>query len=169
MGQEPEPFNDKPTVTLEEARDWLRARVRKGAVCPCCKRFAKVYKRKLNSGMAYVLIRLYRVRGFEPTHINQFIGEQKMTASMVGGVLLHQWGLIEEIPGDDDGPVKYQSGFYRVTELGARFVTDRVRVRKFVHLYDNKLLRVAADDETVSIREALTDKFDYQELMGFEE
>ena len=151
-----------PTATLTEAQSWLRERVRKGATCPCCKRLAKVYKRKLNSGMAYFLIRLYRVRGLKPTHINDFIGEQKMTASMVGGVLLHQWGLIEEVP--DDDTEKYKSGVYRVTELGARFARGEVRVKKFVHLYDNRLLKVSEGITTVSIQDALGDKFDYQEL-----
>lgn len=153
-------------ITLEEARAWLRERVREGATCPCCKRLAKVYKRKLNSGMAYFLIRLYRKRGFRPTHINDFIGEEKMTASMVGGVLLHQWGLIEEIPEWEQAlsQEKYKSGFYRVTKLGAQFAENRVRVNKFVYLYDNRIVRGDGDEATVSITEALGDKFDYQEL-----
>jgi hypothetical protein len=115
--------------------------------------------------MAYFLIRLYRVRGCEPTHINDFIGKQKLSASMVGGVLLHQWGLIEEVPEDRSQPKeKYKSGFYRVTDLGARFARGQVRVRKFVYLYDNRLLKSTAEDETISIEEALADKFDYKEL-----
>ena len=154
-------------ATLAEARAWLRARVREGEECPCCKRLAKVYKRKLNSGMAYLLVILFRLRGFQPTHINDFIGEQKLSASMVGGVLLHQWGLLDDVP--EEGPQeKYKSGIYRVTSLGAQFVKGQVRVRKYICLYNNQRIRSYEEDvlETVSIQEALGDKFDYQELLA---
>lgn len=87
-----------------------------------------------------------------------------MSASMVGGVLLHQWGLIEEVP-DDADPQKKKAGFYRVTERGVQFVRGEIRVNKFVYLYDNRLLNISGDTETVSMQEALGDRFDYQELM----
>ena len=38
-------------MTLGEARDWLRERIEDGEECPCCRQFAKVYRRRLYATM----------------------------------------------------------------------------------------------------------------------
>lgn len=89
---------------LKDVKEWLRARVRRGERCPCCTQFAKVYRRKLNTGMARVLIWLYH-QPFAPggwvdvantapvwVHRNREIGRLAM------------WGFVEAKPlepGDD--------------------------------------------------------------------
>jgi len=46
--------------SLEYSRSWVAQNAREGVVCPCCGQYAKVYRRKLNSSMAYVLILIWR-------------------------------------------------------------------------------------------------------------
>ena len=50
--------------TLGGARDWLRDRVEKGAKCPCCGQFAKVYRRTITSGMARALFMIWHEGGW---------------------------------------------------------------------------------------------------------
>ena len=54
--------------TLEEAKNWLRARIAKGATCPLCHKYAKLYKRKLNSGMAKFLLDFYKLGRHDEFH-----------------------------------------------------------------------------------------------------
>jgi hypothetical protein len=41
--------------TITEAKDFLNENYKDGCICPCCNQTVKLYKRKLNSGMARVL------------------------------------------------------------------------------------------------------------------
>lgn len=145
-------------VSLGDARDWLRERVDSGERCPCCKQFAKVYRRKLNSTNAMLLIRAYRVAGCAPFHAPTVL------SSHAGGEwarLLH-WGLIADLHLErDDGG---HAGWWRVTEDGERFVKGRVSVPKYVRIYDGRCLGLQGD--LVSIRDCLGEKFDYAELMA---
>lgn len=49
--------------TLEQAKQLLRDAVKIGEAieCPCCKQMVKIYKRKLNSGMAKALLLIYKI------------------------------------------------------------------------------------------------------------
>jgi hypothetical protein len=57
--------------TLAEAQDWLRERLPDGAKCPCCTQFAKVYRRKINSAMAWQLIEAWRRCGQQEFHVRE--------------------------------------------------------------------------------------------------
>jgi hypothetical protein len=153
------------TGTLEEAKEWLRKRVDKGASCPCCTQFAKVYKRKLNSSMArglLVLLRYATAHPDEDLHIPSIFREEKVCSSNDGALLRH-WGLIQACSGvRSDGSTRI--GFYRLTQLGREFALDRVSVPMYAILYSERLLRLSK--EQTSIRDALGNKFNYQELMS---
>jgi hypothetical protein len=144
-------------VTLGEARAWLRKRAEEGATCPCCTQFAKVYKRKLNSGMARSLIAMFVIKGTDWVHIPTELSAR----SREEGKLAY-WGLVEESvePRDDGG----RAGWWRVTPAGRRFVLRETRVPKYARIYDGR--RLSLTGEPVSIMDALGDKFDYNELMG---
>lgn len=152
--------------SLEEAKQWLRERFENGAVCPCCNQYVKLYKRKLNSFMAYALLLIDRYfrqpDAKEWLHVPSYLIEQNATDRECAK--LRYWGLIEEMPeGRDDGSP--HAGFYKITELGKQFVARTVRVPMYVHLYNgNPLKRPAA--ETIDIYEALGEKFNYNELMA---
>ena len=163
-----ESFDKDPnTVTLEEAKAWLRARFEDGAECPCCTQFVKLYKRKLNSSMARGLIVLYhhqvRVGPNEWVHIPSLFREKKVCSSN-DGALLRFWDVIERQGGErEDGSDRI--GYYRITDLGRAFVEDRVRVPKYVYLYNQEPIG-RKDPTTISIQESLGSRFSYSELMN---
>lgn len=145
------------SVTLGVARNWLRARVDKGARCPCCQQMSKVYRRKINAGMARSLIAMYQVGRRDWVHLPTQIGAR----SREEGKLAY-WGLIEEqiTPRDDGG----RAGYWRVTALGEQFLKAKVSLPKYARIYDGRLLSLD-QSEMVTIRDVIGDKFDYNELM----
>jgi hypothetical protein len=74
-------FFSKPNASLEDAKKWLRERFGKGATCPCCNQFVKLYRRPFNYSMAVVLLlmeRYYRrvgVSAEEWLHVPSYITE----------------------------------------------------------------------------------------------
>jgi hypothetical protein len=149
------PF-DPTKVTLEEAKEWLRDRLKKGERCPCCTQFAKIYRRKLNSQMARGLIVFYQESRFGWVHLHAMFTEAKEAGGSGGRAVMRYWGVIEAHP--------TEAGSYRMTDLGRAFVEGSCRIPKYALLYDNRLLKLD-DSETVDIREALGEHFNYAELM----
>jgi hypothetical protein len=151
--------------SLAHAREHLRERVENGIKCPCCGQFAKVYRRKLNSGMAASL--LWLVKTFEKTQT--WVEVQKkapryVMANREMGKLVH-WGLVELQENLDD-PKRKTIGLWRPTGTGVDFIYGRLVVPCRVYLYDNTV--VGFDSKRIGIREALetkNNKFDYDELM----
>lgn len=135
-------------TTLSESIDWLQDRIEEGAECPCCGQFAKVYQRKINSGIARMLITMSR----QP---QQWCHMPTLGASGGDPAKARYWGLIEE----SDPP-----GHWRLTQLGRDFVANQARVPKFARIYDGRLLGLEGS-ETVSIIDALGTRFNYDELM----
>lgn len=143
--------------SLREAQEWLQERVETGASCPCCGQFAKIYDRTINSGMARSLIAMYRVApdgGW--VHLPTQIGARSREEGK-----LRYWDLVEEKTDlrTDGG----RAGYWRLTEMGVAFVKGVIKVEKYARVFDGKLLRLTGP--MIGIREALTDKFDYEELM----
>ena len=139
--------------TLGEARDWMRDHASKGDRCPCCRQFVKVYRRKLNSGMAAWLIRFHRATDSD----RQYHDAIRTVARGAGDwSLLSHWGLV--------GPHPDKPGFWRETLLGVRFVHRITSVRSHAVLYDGHLLRL--DGDPVEIEWCLGNRFNYDELMG---
>jgi hypothetical protein len=133
---------NKPRSSLTEAKAWLRDRLDDGAECPCCTQYAKVYRRHLNSAMAYALLLISKhFRKNEAwLHVPTFLNGQ----------------------GRDDGSSRV--GYYVITPKGIAFVENRVRVPKFIRIYDGKPMKPS--EERVNIIECLGKHFDYEELMG---
>lgn len=150
-------FSDE--MTLAEAKVELRQLVDGGHECPLCTQLAKVYRRKVNAGMARSLIEMYRVGGLERewVHVPTQIGAR----SREEGKLAY-WGLVEEETAKrEDGG---RAGYWRVTEKGVQFVRARIKVPKYARVYDGRCLSLTGDE--VTIREALGSKFNYDELMA---
>lgn len=146
-------FTDE--MTLGDARDTLRDLVDQGHPCPCCTQFAKVYRRKINATMARALISLWRTSDHQFVHAPSLPGDTHEMSQLVW------WGLIaEEAARREDGG---RAGWWRVTDLGERFVLCQARVPKYARIYDGRCLGVHGD--LVSIRDCLGDRFDYGELM----
>jgi hypothetical protein len=151
--------------TLSEARVEFFDMLRAGTKCPCCDRFGKIYRRKLNSSMALTLIRMFNHEKKQSGWIHMISVGNFDLPSRDYGTLMH-WKLTEEKPGKkpDGNPEK---GYYRLTANGRAFVLKQIRVPKYVYLFDNILLDVdePEKDETVNISEALGNRFNYTELM----
>ncbi len=151
--------------TLQEAQDSFRQRLFEGKTpkCPCCGRKGKVYKRKLNSGMARMLIRFYEVHFRLPcqewVHVHDLFGGfgQKHRDWPV----LRLWGLLERK--DKRTDKENASGFWKLTAKGRAFVRGEGEVPKHVFMYNRQ--KVDESDERITIRQALGDAFDYAELM----
>lgn len=150
--------NDFDNATVSEARDWLREHVDDGAPCPCCTQLAKVYRRKINSGMARSLIAMYQIAGTSWVHVPTQVGAR----SREEGKLAY-WGLVEEstAPRDDGG----RAGWWRVTSKGELFVRDEITVPKYARIYNGRCLGFYGA-QRVGIRDALGSKFSYDDLMA---
>lgn len=139
-----------PDASLLEAAKWLEDNKREGVICPCCDQVAKIYRRKLNSGMCRSMIDMWRLRRIDWVNVTREISSRSREEGKLGW-----WGL---------GEAHETRGYHRLTIRGSAFVKNRLRVPKHALVYNDKLLELD-DTETTNIIEALGDHFDYEELM----
>ena len=161
-------------TTLGEAKKWLRVRFGKGATCPCCNQFVKLYKRPFNKSMAYVLLLMEcHFRGdvveewlHVPSYIAEMVSDNPRRAAAVRGdwAKLKFWGLIEEKPDvrSDGSP---RVGYWKLTPLGRQFVRRQAKVPSHVYIYNGEPLQRAVED-LITIDDALGTEFNYDEIMG---
>lgn len=155
----PPVFTDK--TTLGEARAWLLAQAKvDGASCPCCKQFTRIYRRGLGGPMARTLIRAYRLHGLDPWHLPTVTG-----GASGDNAKLAYWGFIVPLPGErEDGSRRH--GWWRITEYGAAWVQDRVRVPRYAVVYAGRCLGLdKAGEQEWGVQDALGPRFNYRELM----
>jgi hypothetical protein len=115
--------------------------------------------------MARGLIRIYKEAGLDWLHVqNYYLRQFGKSGSDVEYAKLRFWGLLEPSSDDrdDDG---HTSGLWRVTSLGELFVLGRNAVPRRVWLVAPQQRFDGFDGEPISIRQALGDRFDYEELM----
>ena len=143
-------------TTIGEAREMMGALVQDGTTCPVCDQHAQVYKRKINAGMARSLIAMYRAKAMQWQHVPTTVGGK----SREEGKLAY-WGLVEEekVLRPDGG----RAGYWRVTQKGWAFLTNTLKIDKYVYVYNGKPL--SFEGPQVTIEDALGDGFDYKELM----
>jgi hypothetical protein len=156
-------FSDE--MTLGEARDELRELVERGHECPCCRQFAKIYRRKLPVATCRVMIELYRLGAWdEYVYLLNVLDEMTGIAHQGGYVTMaHWWRLMEQQPGErEDG--SDHVGWWRLTPLGVQFVRGEATVPKYARLYDGR--RMGLSGEPVTISDCLGHRFDYGELMA---
>lgn len=165
--------------TIKEAKAYLRANWHDGIECPCCTQFVKLYKVKLNTGMAYVLIQFYKAYLFKkPMAQDKWVHPIKDFKTINGDYAkLRHWGLVEKMPEEetenkkttDQEDDKKGSGYWRITEKGKLFVQKQIKVTSNALLFNNKCYGVTGKD--IDIVEALRNKFSYSELMsrGFDD
>ena len=145
------------SATLAQLRAWVGKRRGDGDTCPVCDQHFKVYRRKINTGMAQSLIAMYRAGGTDFIHLPTTIGARSREEGK-----LRYWGLVEERSGTR--PDGGHAGWWRVTELGELFILKKVRVRQYAEVYNGECLALTGD--VVSIEDALGDSFLYGELMA---
>jgi len=150
-------FTKDPTkVTLEGAKKWLRAvfKSKDFAECPCCAQTVKHYKRKLNSGMARALIMLFRLAGVDGwVDVSVLSKEQRLDLQHLEYTRLRYWKLIEA----------QAKGVWRLTPKGRDFLLNGTRVPHTAFEYNKRAFGFS--DDYTTLKEALGDHFDYDELM----
>lgn len=154
--------------TIQQAKDYLRENWEDGVSCPCCNQTVKLYKRKLNSSMALGLIMISQKHNGVNTsnwfHLEDYFKDLPVHSTVRGDIpKLRHWGLIEAKQGIKEDGNKHV-GLYRITEKGIQFVNNLIDVPEKAKLYNNRFY--GTDGKSISIRQALTNKFNYNELMG---
>lgn len=153
-------------TTLSECVDFIKKNKVFGVVCPCCTQIVKVYKRKLNTGMAIELITLYRLTKNKSVEEDKYFHQTKF-ARVTGGEIskLIHWGLVEQKPKstEDAEKGKKTSGSWAITEIGKEFVQGKVTVLSHIYISNKKLIGFSS--EKISIKESLGKKFEYDSLM----
>jgi hypothetical protein len=158
----------KDDVTLGEARAFTRKGAHKGTVCPCCQQTVKVYRRALGSSMAVLLCHAARLFGTDrwfsvPKDFAPALPEKHRNLLNGGDYAkLAWWGFVEA--GNDrraDGSDR--TGMFRVTAKGADFARGLSRVPSHALVYNGQLMRLDTKD-SISIQEALRNRFDFNEL-----
>jgi len=149
--------------TLKEAKQSLRINFIKGSHCECCGQFVKLYKRKLNSGMAITLYQIWKYNKFSYVNVKSFLREQGFQNNH-DWTLLRHWGFLEEKIEKDD--IRKSSGVWRITPMGLKFIMNELETKKHVLLFDNKFQ--GWSDETTTMEQSLGNKFKYPELMSEE-
>ena len=152
-------------ATVDELAEELHRRMADGEMlsCPVCKQNCKIYRRKLNSGMAATLCWL--VSEYHGVWIDvPRVAPRFVLKSNEHGKLVH-WGLIKQKPNLDD-LTKKTSGIWMPTERGILFAEGRIEVPSHVLLFDNTFHGFS--EEQTTIREALGNRFNYEELMKTE-
>ena len=133
----------------------------RGADCPVCGQFVKVYKRTINASMAAQLIRAQHFYGMrESFHVKDLLEGEGGGADFAK---LRYWNLIVEL--HNDNPFKKNSGRWMVTEHGSAFVMGFRQIPKYALIYNGRFLDFDGD-ETITIQDSLGNKFNYQELIN---
>jgi len=154
---------------LEQARqgfhgDSLRP---DGAVCPCCDRYGKRHRRKLNSGIASSL--LWLVRTYHERACNWIDIPRTGPRRVVKSREPDKWAQWEPALAETR-PYSYgdetRRGMWRPTEAGIDFVHGRITVPSHGIFYNTRRGVVVFEETQISIQEALGDTFDYGELMA---
>ncbi len=150
--------------TIDEAKKFLRENFKKGAECPCCGQFVKRYKRKISSSMAYGLILIYKHKKVgEEFHLEMFLKSLSTSPALRGDIpKLRFWGLLKKLTGrkEDGNP---NNGYYELTQRGVDFVEEKIKVSGHVLLFNQRILGI--EGELIGIKQALKNKFSYEELM----
>lgn len=150
-------------VALDTAKKEAMAAARgEGCSCPVCGQFVKVYNRTITSTMARQLIHAWRCHGLAWFHTRDVV----MQGSGAGDFSkLEFWGLIEAQPHKSGEDGKKSCGWWRITDVGLQFIKGESSQPRWAAIYNNTLLEKLG--ESITIRDALGQAFDYGVLMGW--
>jgi hypothetical protein len=151
-------------ISLQAARDDLRAKSDKGARCPCCNKWVKKYDRPLNHTMVaclYWLVARFEAQGSKgwidvPAEGPLWLQKSKQHT------ILAWWGLVERAPNTGD-PTKKHLGLWRPTFLGIQAARGQVTVPKSVCTLNGEVLWVSPKQVRVADVRGVT--FSYQDTM----
>ena len=139
-------------IGLKDARDeyFTRIQDKNGFNCQVCDRKGKINRVSFNKNMAVTLCWMVSHSG------TGWIDVQKCaprdTLKNNNHAKMKHWGLLEG-----------ESGTWRVTERGLRFVDSEIVIPKYVLIYNDNALEFG--DEKISISQSFGKHFNYQEVL----
>lgn len=145
--------------TLEEAKTLLKKEWKNGVECPACTQYVKLYPIKIPAVAVADLTRLWGLVDGQVgvyDHVSRFSNLASRSFAK-----LQYWKLIEAQPNDD--PEKRTSGMWALTDLGKKFVEGDAKVPNRCYIFNMKCYGTSPKE--VDVREALGNKFNYEELM----
>jgi len=132
-----------------------------GFRCKCCNQLVKRYHRPLNSSMALTLIHLYKSGIRDWVHVEKFLFKNKLPRSGDFHKLV-LWGLLDKMEGErEDGSPR--NGYYKLNGKAIMFVEGKLSVPKTAKILNGTF--EGFEGELITIKYALGNKFNYQELM----
>lgn len=157
---EPSVFN-QPEATIAEAKNWINenAKVKGGAVCPCCEAKLKARGKKPTPAQIALLTVLYN--NYQVGQVLDLVavaaatGHEDITESVAKsmGKLAH-WDLIETT----DNPVHF-----RLCEGGHYFICKGHPITPRLWFLDDRV--IAKDGKPTKLSKMLGTKFDLNELL----
>lgn len=147
-------------MTLREAKEYLDAHIEAGVKCPCCGQFAKIYRWSLYSTAVKALILYYRIG-----RTRRFVHSNRLKDHNYKGQgdasRLQNWGLVEgEKTLRPDGG---RSGYWRVTDLGERFLKGAASIPKYIYVFDGQVIDYSP--EAVMLADVVGNRFNYDQMM----
>jgi len=144
---------------------------RRGVPCPCCGRWAQIYKHRVNQGICLALIAIWRERGATPVNI------AKDFPTLRSVTVLKHWGLICEVEPPEDAMLQFKNAsprrgqkgsWWQITPRGKRWVQGNTSIPRYAWLY-NDAVHGGFSKKRFTIRSALrTYGFDYEEMLSGE-
>lgn len=130
----------------QQRESWQRTIAGKGGTCPCCERFGKIYKRSINTTMAYSLSWLVFTAPKDKlgwTDVPRFGPRMVVRSNQLP--TLRWWGLVER----NDEAAKVLDlkhvGLWRPTIKGVRFSNNQMAVPKYVFHYNDEVIRFSEE------------------------
>lgn len=143
----------------------------KGCKCPVCNQNVRLQKYTINAETAKCLIDLYKLNKKHPDKIWFHVAEDIKIGISVSGAFakLRHWGLIEQLPKNNTQVNKRTSGMWRITDKGMDFVLNRIKIEKFIKVYNQTFYgydeEITDKNKPITITDAISTKFNYQELL----
>ncbi len=152
--------------TLREARRDLRAGIDEGQRCPCCSKWVKRYRRRLNGAVVRSLAWLVLAsdRSTEEGWVDVPREGPRWLIRGNPHPKLRLWGFAERREVEEGSGVRC-SGLWRPTDRGRRFVDGLVDAPESVFELLSEV--DAVSPERVWFRDVLDVAFDYDALMGW--
>lgn len=148
-------------MLFEEIKDNFFAALNAGdgMDCPCCGRYAQVYKRRITSTMAAQLVELHRAGGAGAfVHIKAVVGNRSGAGDFTK---LKYWGIIRQAEHDD--PARRDSGLWTITERGLYFMRGMLHLPEYFLVFDDKI--IGRSETQVSFEQCFGQHFNYERLM----
>jgi hypothetical protein len=154
-------------LVIDYVSFWTRLREGQGLRCPCCGRYAKIYKRRLNAGIILNLVKAYKQFGTAAFDLPVELPERDSSTITTA----KHWKLIvrrSDLDTKRDNPKRRRGEstvMWQITEYGEEFINGELDVRTYAKLFDDEARAFCGSKR--GIRALLEmEGFDYDELMS---